>query len=237
MARLADHRTKIELLRAAEAEFAEHGLASAKVEAITARAGVSKGAFYLHFRSKEDCFRTIVESFLARIASCVEASEIQRKLTSGAGAELLEQVLAHDIALLEVCWQSRSLMRMLLEGGGGTPHAYLVEEFRERTRAMSEDWLRGAVERGLYRNDIDPRVISGLISGAHERLIQDLIRSEKKPDIAAWCRQLMDLFMRGLLAGPATGTTIVDPKVNGAAAATGERREPLPRTNKVEKRR
>ena len=44
MPRLADHRAKIELLRAAEAEFAEHGLAAAKVEAITARAGVSKGA-------------------------------------------------------------------------------------------------------------------------------------------------------------------------------------------------
>lgn len=212
MARLPDHRAKIELLRAAEAEFAERGLAAAKVEAITARAGVSKGAFYLHFASKEDCFRTIVEGFLARIATCVDSASFPEALPSI--DELVEQALAHDTALLEVCWQSRPLMRMLLEGGGGTPHAYLVEEFRERMRAQAEEWLRRAVRHGLYRSDIDPEVVSGLISGAYERLVQDLIRSEKKPDIAAWCRQLMDLFLRGLLARPDGGDCILDRKVS-----------------------
>ncbi|MEZ4299159.1 MAG: TetR/AcrR family transcriptional regulator [Polyangiaceae bacterium] len=213
MPRLADHRTKIELLRAAELEFAEHGLASAKVEAITARAGVSKGAFYLHFDSKEDCFRTIVEGLLARIAACVDSVDLLTS-TPTSLEELLEGGLSHDIALLEVCWQSRGLMRMLLDGGGGAPHAYLLEEFRERTRKLSEEILCRFVQMKLYRDDIEPRVVSGLISGAYERLIQDLIRQEKKPDIAAWCRQLLDLITRGLLAHPVNGANILDPKVN-----------------------
>jgi AcrR family transcriptional regulator len=214
MPRLADHRTKIELLRAAEGEFAERGLAAAKVEAITARAGVSKGAFYLHFTSKEDCFRLIVESFLARFAACVEPPFDPVHDMPSSIAELAERVLPHNAAILEVCWQSRALLRMLLEGGGGTPHAYLVEEFRERTRKQAEDWIRKAVAQGLYRDDIDPKIISGLISGAHERLVQDLIRHEKKPDIVVWCRQVFDLFSRGLLAHAQNGTAIFDPKVN-----------------------
>jgi len=68
MPRTADRRAKIELLLAAEAVFAEHGLAAAKVEDITARARVSKGAFYLHFESKEDCWRQIMEGFIAKLA-------------------------------------------------------------------------------------------------------------------------------------------------------------------------
>ena len=60
MPRLADRRARIELLRAAEAAFTERGLAAARVEDITERAGVSKGAFYLHFQSKDDCFKQIV---------------------------------------------------------------------------------------------------------------------------------------------------------------------------------
>lgn len=235
MARLADHRAKIELLRAAEAVFAEHGLAAAKVEAITARAGVSKGAFYLHFDSKEDCFRTIVEGLLARIASCVESSSFPADVSRV--DELVEQALAHDTALLEVCWQSRALMRMLLEGGGGTPHAYLVEEFRERMRAQAAEWLTHAIDHGLYRGDIDPKVVSGLLSGAYERLTQDVIRCEKKPDIAAWCRQLLDLFMRGLLARPADAGVFFDPKVNGKHGGPAAASEPRPRTNKLEKKR
>ena len=72
MSRPADRRAKIELLRAAEAVFVEHGLGASKVEDITARASVSKGAFYLHFESKEDCFRQIVEGFVAKLASCLD---------------------------------------------------------------------------------------------------------------------------------------------------------------------
>ena len=202
MPRPADHRAKIELLRAAEAEFAEHGLAAAKIEAITARAGVSKGAFYLHFSSKEDCFRLIVESFLARFATCIELPAELVQSPPRDLRELVDRMLSHDLAILEVCWQNRGLLRMLLDGGGGTPHAYLVEEFRERTRTQSEEWMQRGMDQGLYRHDIDPKVVSSLVSGAYERLVQDLIKQEKKPDIEAWCRQLQDLFTRGLIAHP-----------------------------------
>ncbi len=213
MPRPADHRAKIELLRAAEAEFAEHGLTSAKIEAITSRAGVSKGAFYLHFESKEDCFRLIVESFLARFASCVEIpADLQENLPQNIH-EFVERVLPHDIAILEICWQNRFLLRMLLGGGGGTPHAYLVEEFRERTRKQSEEWIRRAVEQGLYRRDIDPVIVCSLISGAYEKLVSDLIKQDKKPDLEAWCRQLIDLFTRGLLADLIGTRAVFDPKV------------------------
>jgi AcrR family transcriptional regulator len=214
MSRLADHRSKIELLRAAEAEFAEHGLASAKVEAITARAGVSKGAFYLHFDSKEDCFRLIVETFIAHFATCIEPPPYLSAELPAAVDKFEEMVRPHDLAILDFCWQNRSLLRMLLAGGGGTPYAYLVEEFRERSRKQSEDWIRRGIEHGLYRRDIDAEIVSALVAGAYDCLVRDLIRLEKKPDIEAWSRQLFDLFTRGLLARQDNGHTVLDPKVN-----------------------
>ena len=73
MPRPSDPNAKIKLLTAAEAEFVERGLNRAKVEGITARAGLSKGAFYLHFVSKEDAFRQLVETTLARLAHFVDA--------------------------------------------------------------------------------------------------------------------------------------------------------------------
>jgi AcrR family transcriptional regulator len=236
MPRPADLRAKIELLRAAEAEFAEHGLSAAKIEAITARAGVSKGAFYLHFTSKEDCFRLIVESFLARFATCIEMpDEIVDKMPASL-EELVLRLLPHDIAILEVCWQNRSLLRMLLDGGGGTPHAYLVEEFRERTRTQAEEWVRRAIEQGLYRKDIDPQVVCSLISGAYERLVQDLIKQEKKPDIEAWCRQLIDLFTRGLLAIPSAAGPFLAPANRAGAPHVNGKQILDPVVNREKKR-
>ena len=95
MPRPADRRAKIELLRAAEAVFVEHGLSAAKVEDITARAGVSKGAFYLHFESKEDCFRQIVEGFVAKLATCVgDAPPPGRRTLDGAAPGRAHRPLA-----------------------------------------------------------------------------------------------------------------------------------------------
>src|SRR5258708_8877620 len=69
MSRAPDPTAKISLLRASETVFAEKGLQLAKVEDITRLAGMSKGAFYLHFDSKEEAFKQVVESFLARCAA------------------------------------------------------------------------------------------------------------------------------------------------------------------------
>ncbi len=49
-----------QILDAAFETFAEHGLASARLEDIARRAGVSKGTIYLYYPSKEDLFREVV---------------------------------------------------------------------------------------------------------------------------------------------------------------------------------
>ncbi|HEY1584251.1 MAG TPA: helix-turn-helix domain-containing protein, partial [Polyangia bacterium] len=106
MARPADPNTKIDLLRAAEAVFAERGLDNAKVEEITERAGHSKGSFYLHFGSKEDAFRQIVESTLARLATCLDAGEIDKSVRLPP-AEHVEEWRAHDLEMFEFIWANR----------------------------------------------------------------------------------------------------------------------------------
>lgn len=50
-----------EIVAAALEIFSEKGFAAARLDAIAARAGVSKGAIYLYFATKEDIFRAVVE--------------------------------------------------------------------------------------------------------------------------------------------------------------------------------
>jgi AcrR family transcriptional regulator len=200
MPRLADHRVRIELLRAAEATFTEHGLAAAKVEDITERAGVSKGAFYLHFQSKDDCFKQIVETFIARLADCVEPPPD----LFGGGApsvnDFLRREHAHDTEVLEFCWRNRGLLRMMLAGGGGTPYAYLIDELAQRIARQVEGRVRHAMNTGLYRADIDPVVAVAMISGGYDRLVRELIQAPTRPDVATWCAQALQFFTLGLLA-------------------------------------
>jgi AcrR family transcriptional regulator len=54
------------LLRAAAAVFARVGYADARLNTITTRAQVSKGALYDHYSSKEDLARAVIEAGSAR---------------------------------------------------------------------------------------------------------------------------------------------------------------------------
>src|SRR5690606_34178858 len=54
-----------EIVAAAFEVFAEKGFARAKLDDIARRAGVSKGAVYLYFETKEDIFRAVVAQGVA----------------------------------------------------------------------------------------------------------------------------------------------------------------------------
>ena len=53
-AQAAKQETREALLQAAMAEFAEKGLDLPSLDAICARAGFTRGAFYVHFRDREE---------------------------------------------------------------------------------------------------------------------------------------------------------------------------------------
>jgi AcrR family transcriptional regulator len=223
MPRPADPHVKVELLRAAESIFATKGLAAAKVEDITALAGVSKGAFYLHFEGKEDCFRQIVEAFLAQMAARIEPPPgFDGRSSAAPPDEVLAHCLSHDREILEFCWQNRTTIRLVFDGLGGAPYAYLLDEFSERVARSAASWIAQARAAGLYRADVDPDVVALLLAGAYERLARAIVRQAKRPDIEAWTRQAVALFTRGMLTDAARAE--LDRGVNHRAAADGAAR-------------
>src|SRR5438128_370268 len=72
MARPADPTARDALIAAARAEFAKRGLRGARIEDITAACELSKGAFYLHFESKEALFALLVGGFVGEIKACAD---------------------------------------------------------------------------------------------------------------------------------------------------------------------
>lgn len=81
-----------EIIQAALFVFAEKGFAAAKLEDIARRAGVSKGAIYLYFETKEEVFRAVVSQALAPNVGAVKAMAAAHP---GPLAGLLRGVTAH----------------------------------------------------------------------------------------------------------------------------------------------
>lgn len=63
--------TRARILRSATALFAKSGYEASSIEAVLAKAGISRGALYHHFADKEALFEAVLETVEARIAAAI----------------------------------------------------------------------------------------------------------------------------------------------------------------------
>lgn len=195
MSRLPDPRAKISLLRAAEEVFAERGLAGAKVEDIAKRAGVSKGAFYLHFESKEAALKQIVEGFLARCGSFFVPPEAWQAELPDSGADVLEFTLARDQRVFEFLWESRDVLRILPSCHGD--YEYLFAAFRAEITQTSKLWVEHWKREEIFREDVDADLAATMMAGAYNELVAKMLASgDAKPPVEEWLVFAQGAFAR-----------------------------------------
>lgn len=66
--------TRAHILEAAVKQFSINGYNKASVDSICEQAGVSKGAFYHHFQTKQDVFLALLDGWLQTVDRAIEAS-------------------------------------------------------------------------------------------------------------------------------------------------------------------
>ena len=198
MARPSDPNARIDLLAAAEQVFIERGLVQTKVEDITERAGRSKGSFYLHFASKEEAFKLVVEGLVARLSAFLDREAARDLAAIGSLDELFEIWIGSGVEMFEFVWQNRGVMRLVLRGGLSSSFSYLMDEFADRVRTFIFESLRKGTERGLYRADLDLDIASLALAGAYDRIARQVCDAEKKPDLAKILRAVDSALLGGI---------------------------------------
>lgn len=166
-------RTRLRILDAAAAHFAEHGFRRTRIESIAASAGVSRALVYAHFADKEalllavrdreiEGWRAAVEPEIARAARARDALEamVRETLRYALGRPFLRALLGED-------------ERTVLLGGDALSRA-AIAGWRER---LVDVLSRGIAEGGL-RPDLDVERTAevlqamqlGLIDRMHRRV-------------------------------------------------------------------
>ncbi len=188
-----------EILDAALVVFATHGFDAARMEEIAAGAGVSKGAVYLYFESKEAVLKGLIEREVAPVAARVRALA-----ENGAGdpAGALRLIIA-------------SASQMTQEPGfAATPRLVLsvAARFPEIGRYYREhvvDIGLGAIETliakgaaaGVFR-DVDARAAARMVMGPIlvKALHVHILGGEPDEDAAARADAIAGILFRGIAA-------------------------------------
>lgn len=199
MPRPSDPFARSRLLAAAEAVFLEKGLDRAKVEDITQRAALSKGAFYLHFKSKEAAFREVLSTALAAIGESLDRMSESRGLWSTmTSEELIAFWYSHDLELFEYLWERRALMRLVLQGGGSPDYAHLTELFVARAEAVVGLFVEHGILSGHFHELFNTNYVATFMAGGWDRVARRIILEDAQPDLPRWIAQAQHFCLRSL---------------------------------------
>ena len=193
------------ILRAAFEEIYRHGYQGARVDAILAETGLTKGAFYHHFTSKQDLGYAVVDEVIARVAEEVwkEALESHPDPIEGIKFALQRASTLQCLAALGIAPRPISEL--------GCPINNLAQEmsaiddgFRIRLSAVFATmigWIAAALRRGQQNGTIDPAIDSDgtatFLLATFEGCI-GLAKSSRDEKVFAICWQQTERFLQSL---------------------------------------
>lgn len=188
------NETKNHIIAAAEISFAENGYEATSVSKICRIAGVSKGAFYHHFDSKQQLFLALLNRWLASMAGQLDQLEL-------GSIEAPERLLAMS-----------GILNQLLQVPASQLLIYL--EFINRSVRNPELWKMTIQPYYQYREELSQLIAQGTAEGSLRKINPEtaasmivamviglLVQGYLDPDGADWngiAQQSIALLVNGL---------------------------------------
>ena len=156
--------TRLRLLTAARAEFAQHGIAGARVDRIAVASASNQAQIYHYFGSKQALFDAVWESFVNQV---VTSTPIDVDDLAGYAADLADLYAENPEAIRLVSWQR-------LERADDPPLAMSVQN-----SARNIDAIAKAQAAGTVTDRFAPEIIFAMV------LHLATLWAEMNPDVQA----------------------------------------------------
>lgn len=193
-------QTRRALMEAALTLFGEQGYTSTTLADITRRAGVTKGAFYWHFKGKADVFLSLVDKLQAPLDKVFEAAFH----AEGTPAQRLHNAHVAVLTAFESDERVRLIFEIIFLKVEHSPEA---EPIHERERLTVEGHIaevvpvvREAIRAGEFRSDLDPELAARAMLANTMGLMRHWIVDPSRFSLRDQADELVTMFMRGLRA-------------------------------------
>lgn len=190
---ISDKREAI--LRAAINVFARCGYFNSKVADIAREAGVADGTVYLYFKSKEEILHSIfdrsVEDALGAARKRVEQLTDPR--------EKLRQIALMHLERLGADRDLAVVFQVELRGSTKFMEEFSAAGFAEYLALIRSTFEEGQ-RAGLFRADLNARVVAKVLFGALDEMATNWILSKRRYKLAPMADQVLDIFLNGVRA-------------------------------------
>jgi AcrR family transcriptional regulator len=188
--------TQARILEAAVKQFSVSGFNKASVDDICEQAGISKGAFYHHFKTKQDVFLALLDGWLQTFDQAIDASKNQTV------PETFQQLTEYFPYIFESAGDN---LPMFLEFWLQASRDETIWDASIAPYRRYHKYFVSLIKKGITEGsfaDVDPDLAGRLIiSAAMGLLLQSLL----DPEGANWtkvARETVQVMVKSLLLQP-----------------------------------
>ncbi|MEI6683869.1 MAG: TetR/AcrR family transcriptional regulator [Bacteroidota bacterium] len=192
--------TKQHILQSAFILFLGKSYDAVTLNEICKVTGLSKGAFYHHYRSKEELFREVIDKFV--FANLFfEKAEFDGKSTLQSTIdsflEHLESKISKLTELTGLEFADPDHFQLILEASRSYPG--FSEQIKKREQKNSAFWehvILKAQKEGEIRGDIDPLLLNGIMLAIGSSLFRHILHQEPFSDAVNLLRRQYNQLYR-----------------------------------------
>ena len=191
--------TRFRILSAAEAEFLKQGFRSASLRSMAKAAGVTTGAFYGYFKSKEHVFDALVGEEYASILSMYQQvlSSFQALPAQQQQSDMLYYTRREVSRMTDYVYDHLTAFKLILCSSEGTRYEHFIDDMASLDVQATHDFRENMEGLGLEVHSVNEilehMLTSGMFTAYFELVIHDIPRREAD----LYINQLLTFYSAG----------------------------------------
>ncbi len=194
-----DRSTLDNIRSAAYQEFLQKGFQGASLRNIVKKAGVTTGAFYGYFKSKDELFDSLVCEHYEHILHMyrVVLENFHNKAPNEQRTCMTEYTIECMTQMTDYIYVHFDAFKLILCCSEGTVYENLIHDMTQMNSDATRDFSETMDLNGIPMNTIHPQLEHMLTSGMFCAYFEMVVHEIPKENTSEYIRQLVDFYEAG----------------------------------------
>lgn len=198
---MSDHasNTQNSILDAARSEFLEKGFQSASLRNIAKRAGVTTGALYGYYDSKQALFDALVSQQYSHLLWLYRMTlqDFTKLPPENQRNDMQSYTVAGMDRMTEYIYRNLTAFKLILCCSDGTEYEHLIHDLAQMDMEATRDFSETMEKNGVHMNPVNLQLQHMLTSGMFSAYFEMVVHDIPEEDAKTYTDQLLDFYTAG----------------------------------------
>ncbi len=187
------------ILAAAYKEFMQKGFQGASLRNIVRQAGVTTGAFYGYFKSKEELFDALVREQYIHILDMYQSilDDFHKIPPDAQRTCMIDYGVEGILRMTDYIYDNFNVFKLILCCSEGTVYENLIHDMTQMDCDATRDFSDTMQQNGIRTNTVHPQLEHILTSGMFYAYFELVVHEIPKENTGEYVRQLVSFYEAG----------------------------------------